>query len=121
MIELILLTAFTIALLCNGLIIITGENMIFEFVKTWLDKIFMYTVVESVLPNNEKVYAKKARKIYYPILYCPRCMPSIWGTLTIITFVAAGVIPLNWHLVYLYPITLLVAVTFSTILSEMYE
>lgn len=121
MIELILLTALTIALLCNGLIIITGENMIFEFVKNWLDKIFMYTVVESVLPNGEKLYTKKARKIYYPILYCPRCMPSIWGTLTIAIFITAGIIPLNWHLAYIYPLTLLCAVTMSTILSEMYE
>lgn len=121
MIELILTTALIIAAICNGLIIITGENMIFEFVKDWLDRYFMYTVPESTLKNGEIIYTKKARKIYYPILYCPRCMPSLWGTLTIITFVVAGLIPFNWHLVYVYPIILLVAVTFSTILSEMYE
>jgi len=117
----IIIPALIIGLVCNGLIIITGENMIFEFVKDWLDKYFMYTVPESTLKNGEIIYTKKARKIYYPILYCPRCMPSLWGTLTIITFVVAGLMPLSWHLAYIYPLTLLCAVTMSTILSEMYE
>lgn len=116
----ILKTALIIALVVHGALIVTGKNMIFEFVRNWLDKKFIKVVAER-LPNDEIVYENNVSKCYYTILYCPRCMPSLWGTAVIITFVVAGLIPLNWHLVYVYPITLLCAVTISTILSEFYE
>jgi hypothetical protein len=127
MIEYILL-ALVIGAVCNGIYISTQEKMIFHFVRRWLDKVFITYHVET---KQEQYYSggtsyydvvhvpktiQTVSKIYYPILYCPRCMPSIYGTAILLAY-----LPFHVELLWQIPIVLCMAVTVSTILSEQYE
>jgi hypothetical protein len=63
----LLLQVLYISLFCLGLHTITSEGMVLFFVKEWLSK---------KLPENTKW-----DYLYKPIIGCPPCMASIWGTI----------------------------------------
>lgn len=112
----ILLCVLISSLFCNGLKIATGENMLLHFVEVWLDRFFY--------PNRKEVddwknFASRGKeptpqvaKIYYPILYCIRCMPSIYGTLITLLF-----LPFHVELLWQIPLVIFCAVPVSTILA----
>lgn len=111
----VLLTALITALFVNATYIATGKNMIFESVRKALDKIFTYQVTE--LNQYQQPETKThAKKIYYPILYCPRCMPSLYGIP-----IAMLYLPKDYTFIYQYPLAVICAITISTIMSELYE
>lgn len=107
MIELMLLS-LVIALVCNGVYIVTQENMLFYWVRVNLNKVF--------ISYNEDLTINKVSKIYYPILYCIRCMPSLWGAPIVIAYygIQSGLL---WQL----PLVLLMSVTLSSILHQQYD
>jgi hypothetical protein len=107
MIEYILL-AVTIGAVCNGIYISTQEKMLFNFVRVWLNKVFITYETGGEI--------KHVHKLYYPILYCIKCMPSLWGTPLIIAHFGFHV-ELLWQL----PLVLLMSVTLSSILHQQYD
>ncbi len=105
MIDLLLLSVL-VGLFCNGLQIVTDTNMILEPVSKWLDSKFVKDDGEEMTVN----------KLYFPILYCIRCMPSIYGTIFCLAFLPIGV-SLLWQI----PIVCISASATSTILSQLYD
>ena len=93
----ILLAVLITSLFVNGLIISTGENMILEPVKKWLQSMI-----------GERI-------IYKPIIGCVKCMPSIYGTLICICLLHFGV-----DLIYQIPIVVACSSTVSTIIHQNY-
>lgn len=106
MIQVIFATIIT-AMLVNGLQIITGDRMVFEFVKKWLDKRFIVQRVDKTAPD--------VAKIYYPILYCIKCMPSLYGTIICLLF-----LPFTWHLIYLIPVVCICSSALASIIHSQY-
>lgn len=104
--QLALCILFT-ALFVNGLHIATQQNMILHFVKRWLDSIF---IKQSLAAN-----APKVSKLYYPLLYCIKCMPSVYGAIICLVF-----LPFGWHLLISIPVVVICSVTLSTILHSQY-
>ena len=96
MIDIILAVLIT-SLFVNGLIISTGENMILEPVKKWLQSMI-----------GERI-------IYKPIIGCVKCMPSIYGTLICLCLLPFGV-----DLIYQIPIVVACSSTVSTIIHQNY-
>lgn len=115
--ERIIAFSIVIGLACHGLLIASGKNMILEPLKKWLDSVFITTTFQRTEPLGAQIKKEKVSKIYYPILYCPRCMPSLWGSL----------VYFDWVLVHggfdivEYLLVLVCSVTVSTILAELYE
>jgi hypothetical protein len=97
-----------IGALVNGIYIVTEKNMAFYFVREWLNKVFV--------SYNSDGTIDKASKWYYPVLYCPRCMPSLYGPPLIIAHFGFHV-----ELLYQLPITLLISVTAATIIHQQYD
>lgn len=93
----ILLTVLITALFVNGLIISTGENMILEPVKKW---------IQSKIGE---------RMIYKPLIGCVKCMPSIYGTL-----ICLCLFPADVSLIYQIPIVIACSSTVSTIIHQNY-
>lgn len=113
MIEILLLSIIT-ALVCNGLKVATGnEKMILYPVKRFLDKHLLY-IVELEGPGGKKSIDIKARKIYYPILYCIKCMPSFYGAKLCILL-----LPFSFDLIYQIPLVILCASPIATIINQL--
>lgn len=93
----ILLTVLITALFVNGLVISTGENMILEPVKKWL---------------QSKIGEKM---IYKPIIGCVKCMPSLYGSL-----ICLCLLPVDVSLIYQIPIVIACSSTVSTIIHQNY-
>lgn len=93
----ILLAVLITSLFVNGLVISTGENMILEPVKKWL---------------QSKIGEKM---IYKPIIGCVKCMPSIYGTIICLCLLPFGV-----DLIYQIPIVVACSSTVSTIIHQNY-
>lgn len=115
----ILLAVFITSLFVNGLIISTGENMILEPVKKWLQEKLVYAhVVEQFYEHERSRYditENRQRMIYKPIIGCVKCMPSIYGTLICICL-----LPLGVELIYQIPIVVACSSTVSTIIHQNY-
>lgn len=122
-IELTILTA----LFVNGLQIATSENMLLNFIKVWLDKVFLIRMelIESPNPDYGKADIEPKlileqkhiyRKIYYPILYCVKCMPSIYGTILAFIF-----LPVTPAMIYQIPIVWFCSAALSTVLWYAYN
>ena len=93
----ILLAVLITAFFVNGLIISTGENMILEPVKKWL---------------QSKIGEKM---IYKPIIGCVKCMPSLYGSL-----ICLCLLPVDANLIYQIPIVIACSSTVSTIIHQNY-
>src|SRR4051812_16483118 len=91
------------SLLVNGLQIATDEGMLLHFIKQRLDKIF----ITQKASNRHKVVSKW----YYPVLYCVRCMPSLWGAVICLVLLPFGV-SLLWQI----PVVVLCSVALATII-----
>lgn len=133
MIELIGLSVL-IGLFCNGLYIATSEGMILHFVRVWLNSKFIYSDTQRKMvqyyskstsyydfnyaENHVKteVAEIKVSKVYYPILYCIRCMPSLYGTVIVLL-----VLPLSPALLWQLPIIIVSSIATSTIIYNLYE
>lgn len=106
MIVTILQLALLTGMLCNGLKIITGQRMLFQFVRDYLDKLF----------TKEANGELKVSKVYYPILFCIKCMPSVYGTILSLVF-----LPFSINLLWQIPIICIPASFISTALSQLYD
>ena len=95
----ILIEIFFISFACMGLYVASDEGMILEPIKIWLDKILP---VKGIL-----------RLLYNPLIGCPICYASIWGTS--LHFILSGINQLS--LVYWLPIILSVAFINRILLS----
>ena len=118
MIELIGLSVL-IGLFCNGLYIATSEGMILHFVRVWLNSKFIKSTAKIKVGENvstTEVAEIKVSKVYYPILYCIRCMPSLYGTVIVLL-----VLPLSPALLWQFPIILISSIATSTIIYNLYE
>lgn len=114
--ELIYLTILT-ALFVNGLQIATGENMILNFVKVWLDKVFFIREEIDLENKTDTLRTKKVfSKWYYPILYCHKCMPSVYGTAMCFMF-----LPVTWHMAYEIPIVIFCSCALSDVVHVIIE
>lgn len=113
----ILLCSVIVSLFCNGLKISTGEGMLLHFIKRGLDRVFIsetpsqYGEVGGVL-GLPKTHVSK---IYYPILHCIKCMPSIYGTLISLIF-----FPITLHLLYQIPLVIFCSVTLNMVFYNFY-
>lgn len=118
----ILLCSLITSLFCLGLKISTGEGMLLNWVKVKLDKVFILTgrryysdessYYDSILDGAEIKY----HKLYYPILNCIKCMPSIYGTA-----IALLLLPFHVELIYQIPLVIFCSVTLNCIFYQMYE
>lgn len=118
MIELIGLSVL-IGLFCNGLYIATSEGMILNFVRVWLNSKFVKSTTKIKVGENvstTEVAEIKVSKVYYPILYCIRCMPSLYGTVIVLL-----VLPLSPALLWQFPIIIVSSIATSTIIYNLYE
>ena len=95
------------ALFVNGLHIATQPNMLLHFIRSWLDGIF----IKHPVTRQQPVVSKW----YYPLLYCIKCMPSVYGTIICLLF-----LPFNMHLVYTLPVVIICSVALATILHSQY-
>lgn len=114
----ILFCVLITALLCNGVYIATSENMLLYFIRERLDKLFYVTSVpveDEDAPGTlkqQKIY----RKIYWPILHCVKCMPSIYGTLVTLFF-----LPFTLELTWQIPLIVVCSVPVSAIIYHLYD
>lgn len=106
MASIIICIAIT-ALFVNGLDIATQPGMLLGFIRVKLDKIFISHPVTAQQP--------KVSKLYYPILYCIKCMPSIYGTIICLLF-----LPFTIHLLYAIPVVIVCGVALSAIIHTQY-
>lgn len=106
MIATILQLALLTGMFCNGLKIITGQRMLFQFVRDYLDRLF----------TKEENCQLIVSKVYYPILFCIKCMPSVYGTILSLAF-----LPFSLNLLWQIPITCISASFISTALSQLYD
>jgi hypothetical protein len=67
MIEQVILSTLVIL----GVWHITQEDYPLHFVRRFLDRVGMI--------RFDAPYADEAKTWYYPVLYCVRCMSSVWG------------------------------------------
>lgn len=116
----IILCSVIISLFCLGLKISTGDGMLLNFIKVWLDKRFIKISVEWQDTGENTATASveepRIKKAYYPILYCIKCMPSIYGTA-----IALLLLPFTVHLIYQIPLVVFCSVTLNCIFYQMYE
>ncbi len=103
----ILLVIILTALFVNGLQIATEEGMLLHFIKQCLDKIF----ITQKAVNRHKTISKW----YYPILYCVRCMPSVYGTA-----ICLLILPIEISLLWQIPLVILCSVSLATIIHSNY-
>lgn len=128
------------SLLVNGIEIATQQNMILHFVRRWLDKVFIShpAFTQKELERAEQklkeqgmnldeialkygnttkttILQPKISKLYYPILYCIKCMPSVYGTAICLIF-----LPFTWHLLYAIPVVVLCSVALASIIHTQY-
>lgn len=118
MIDLIGLSVL-IGLFCNGLYIATSEGMLLHFVRVWLNSIFIKSTTKIKTCENvctTEVSEIKVSKVYYPILYCIKCMPSLYGAVIVLL-----VLPLSPALLWQFPIILISSIATSTIIYNLYE
>lgn len=123
----ILLCSVIVSLFCNGLKISTGEGMLLHFIKRGLDRVFMLTAIPDGVyycnptdierHRQEMIALAKLRysKIYYPILHCIKCMPSIYGTAIAFIF-----FPITLHLLYQIPLVIFCSVTLNMVFYNFY-
>lgn len=132
----ILLCSVIVSLFCNGLQIATGENMLLNFIKRWLDDLFLLPAIPIVTSAECETYLDAEQqakheaemkalakhlakprysKIYHPILYCIKCMPSIYGTAIAFIF-----FPVTLHLLYQIPLVIFCSVTLNVIFYNLY-
>ena len=78
---------------------------------------FIKVVYERTEPLGAQVRKEVVSKWYYPILYCPKCMPSLWGTLIYVGYC----LMYSKGDIFEYALTLACSVTISTIVATMYE
>lgn len=104
----LILATFITSLLCNGLNIATGEDMLLEPVKNWLDSVF----IKTLHTRSEPIVLYP----YYPILYCIKCMPSFYGTIVCLVY-----LPFTLSLLWQIPVVILMSVCLTTILFHWYE
>lgn len=122
----ILLCSLITSLFCLGFKISTGEDMLLNWVKVALDRIFIYKDFKQYYSGSDSYYDLNqgqreekeitAHKLYYPILYCIKCMPSIYGTA-----IAFLLFPFTLHLLYQIPLVIFCSVTLNCIFYQMYE
>lgn len=105
MLELLQVIVIT-SLFCNGLKVATEENMVLSFIREWLNKYLLY----------EEAGEFKPRKIYYPLLYCVKCMPSIYGTA-----IALILLPLTPSLIYQIPIAIVCSSALSAVIYSLID
>jgi hypothetical protein len=103
----IIIAIILTALFVNGLQIATEDGMIGAPLRKWLDSIF---ITQSAIQHKPKV-----AKVYYPILYCVKCMPSIYGTIICLLF-----LPFTWNLLYAIPVVIVCSVALSAIIHTQY-
>ena len=108
MIEILLISLIT-GLLCNGLQIATGPGMILEPIRRVLDRMF----IDVAVPGTG--IPPKVSKLYYPILYCIKCMPSVYGIALSVVF-----LPFTVSLIWKIPVIILCSVTISTAINQKY-
>lgn len=102
---------------CNGLYIATSENMILWPIRYCLNQFFLIDNVPDADPDTLKAFMRPIySKWYYPILHCPRCMPSIYGTLLTLFF-----LPFTPELTWQIPFIVLCSCFVSTYFSTLYE
>ncbi len=104
--ELLTCIALT-ALFVNGLDIATQPGMLLYFIRRSLDKLFISHPVDRPQPV--------VSKWYYPLLFCIKCMPSVYGTAICLLF-----LPCTWHLVYTIPVVVICSVALSAIIHSQY-
>jgi hypothetical protein len=105
------------SLICVGLDISTKPKMILYFIRRWLDSIFIKTEAYQQPVNDGYVIQERetVSSIYYPILYCIRCMASVYGLLVCLVY-----LPFTPHLIYQIPTVILGACALNTILNSQY-
>jgi hypothetical protein len=103
MIELLAIS-IVIAAVCNGLIIVTSNGQLLYFVRQFMERVFVNT-------NNED----EIHWLYKPLLLCPSCMPSIYGTAIYILHYG-----ISYDMLFQLPIVLFCSVTFSTIINQQF-
>lgn len=94
------------SLVCLGLYLATGEGMILEGVAKWLDD----TTERGLLPS----WVSK------PLLLCPLCMASIWGTKTYWALQLAIGAGVTWQAIVLWPISIIATVALNGFLHLVY-
>lgn len=100
---LVLLTS----LFVNGLQIATSEGMLLNFIKKWLDTMF---ITQKILQRQPVV-----SRWYYPVLYCVKCMPSIYGTIICLLLLPTG-LALLWQI----PVVIICSVCLATVINSNY-
>lgn len=105
------------ALFVNGLDIATQPGMLLYFIRRWLNKLFIRTVaVKGTAENPQAInYRQVVSKWYYPLLYCIKCMPSVYGTL-----ICLLLLPFGAHLLYAIPVVVVCSVALASILHTQY-
>ena len=98
-----------ISLFVNGLQIVTSKGMLLGFVKDWLDKRLLIRTFEK------SGYVEKPKWIYKPLLYCVRCMPSLWGCI-IVALWGGYSMDLIWQL----PVILISASCGAAVINSLY-
>lgn len=95
------------ALFVNGLDIATQPGMLLYFIRRRLDSLF----IKHPLTSHQPV----VNKLYYPLLYCIKCMPSVYGTIICFMF-----LPFTIHLLYTVPVVIVCSVALATVLHSQY-
>lgn len=95
----ILVEIFIISFACMGLFIVSSDGMLLEPAKVWLD---------NILPVKGLL-----RAFYNPIIGCPICYASVWGTTLHFTFSGIN----SNSLIYWLPVVLSVAFVNKILLS----
>lgn len=99
----ILLCSLVVSLFSLGFKISTGDGMILNWLKRGLDEVFI-------------IREGKYSKWYYPILYCIKCMPSIYGT-----GLCLLLLPFHVELIYQIPLVIFCSVTLNSIFYQLYD
>lgn len=96
--ELIFWSALNCSIFCMGVYAVFSKGMLLGFVSNWLEK---HEINKNVLK---------------PLIWCPTCMSSVWGTL-FFCLALAGQIGLFWWL----PFVIMVAGINFVISQVIYE
>jgi hypothetical protein len=88
------------ALFILGLYKATQEDGPLSFIREFMDKWGMRHHHYGGMYNDPLSVPTEAKTWYYPVLYCPVCMSSLWGT---VGFSIALVITGAWSLAWLLP------------------
>ena len=98
----LLQTIIITSLFCNGLQIVTGPGMLFDFVTHKLEEVTL------LHPRTEIIYK--------PLLGCIKCMASVWGIV-----ISLLLLPVTPMLIIKIPIICICSSALNVVIYGLYE